>query len=462
MEQHTVAVIGGGPGGYVAAIRLNQYGVDTVVFEENRLGGVCLNWGCIPTKSMVKVAEVCNEINKGKQYGLQVENLSINYERVKKRKDKIVDKLVSGVEFIFKKRKIPVVNAKVEKIARKNDKYVIESGEKSIACDYVIIATGSKPKELDNLKIDNINIFSSRGILELEELPDHLTIVGGGVIGCEFASIFSNLGTKVEIVEFLPNLVDTEDKEISRRFALSLKKQRVKLHLNTAVEDYQKQDKLILKLSNGKEIKTDKVLLSVGREPNFNFELDNIKIDRKNNYIKIDNAMKTKEKNIFAIGDITGKLMLAHTASKQGTVVASIIKQLENHEHPDNEAINYKNIPRCTYTQEEIGSIGLTTSEAKEKFGEIKIGKFPFAANGKSLSIGNNFGFVKVIIAKNKIVGMHIIGPHATELIAQGSILINKEYSEKELKNIVMAHPTLSEAVYEAIEDVEGLAIHKI
>ncbi|MCF7792419.1 MAG: dihydrolipoyl dehydrogenase [Candidatus Cloacimonetes bacterium] len=460
-----VAIIGGGPGGYVTAIRLQQYGIDTMVFEKERLGGVCLNWGCIPTKSYVKVAELFAEIKEAENFGLSVKSAKVEYDKIWERKNKVVEQLVSGVEFMFQKRKIPNLKEVVTKIIKTDEKYKIITDQNQYEADFIVLATGSKPKELPFLKFDGEKILSSKDLLSLQELPKKLVVVGGGVVGCEFASIYNKFGVEVEIVEFLPNLVSMEDIEISKRLAMALKRSGIKVHLKTAVEDYEKDgEKIILKLSNGKEIETEKVLVSVGRAPVCDLKFENCSLDQENGFIYIDNYFHTNLKNVFAIGDVTGKLMLAHTASKQGLIVADLLHNEINSANEEILDLDYNKIPACTFTNPEIGSVGFTEDEAKEKYEEILVGKFPFTANGKALGSGSTFGFVKTIADKknHQLVGMHIIGPQATELIAQGGILIGSNATIADVKKIVFAHPTLSEAVMESIEDLEKLAIHKM
>ncbi|MCK4312271.1 MAG: dihydrolipoyl dehydrogenase [Candidatus Cloacimonetes bacterium] len=465
MNKFKVAIIGGGPGGYVTAIRLQQYDIDVVVFEKERLGGVCLNHGCIPTKSLVKVADLFLEIKESEQFGISVNNIGLEYQKVWERKNSIVEKLVSGVEFMFKKRKIPNINENVIKIGKINNGYRIYTDKSEYISEYIIIATGSKPKELPVIKFNGKNILSSRDLLQMQKLPEKLVVIGGGVIGCEFASIYNQFGVEVEIIEFLPHLVYMEDIEISRRLAMALKKSGMKLHLNTSVESYsEKNNKLVLKLSNGKEIETEKVLVSVGRAPVTDINFENFELEKENGFIKINDELRTNMPNIFSIGDVTGKSMLAHTASKQGLIVADIINNEVNSDKKDIIKLNYENIPACTFTNPEIGSVGLTEKQAKDKFGDILVGKFPFSANGKALGFGSTFGFVKVIAdaETHRLMGMHIIGPQATELIAQGGILIGTQALIEDVKKVVFAHPTLSEAVMEAVEDLEKLAIHKM
>lgn len=460
-----VAIIGGGPGGYVSAIRLQQYGIESLVFEKERLGGICLNQGCIPTKSLVKVADLFAEMKEAASFGLSADQPQVDYQKVWERKNKVVEQLVSGVEFIFKKRNIPIIKEAVVKIRKEAEKYLIFTGKSVYEAEYLILATGSQPVELPFLKFDGERILSSTDILNMQTLPRSLIIIGGGVIGCEFASIYRQLGVDVEIVEFLPNLISLEDNEISKRLALAMKKSGIKLHLNIAAESSEiEADRVVLKLSDGRELSADKILVSVGRKPLCEIEFEDCELQKNKGFITIDDTFRTNLPRVFAIGDVTGKLMLAHTASKQGQIVADIICNELNDSGIEIMNLQYENIPACTFTNPEIGSVGLSEEQAKEKFGDILVGKFPFTANGKALGLGNSFGFVKTIAsaADHKLVGMHIIGPQATELIALGGILIGSEATVQDVKKIVFAHPTLSEAVMESIEDLEKMAIHKM
>ncbi|MBN1948597.1 MAG: FAD-dependent oxidoreductase, partial [Candidatus Cloacimonetes bacterium] len=289
MKPYQAVIVGGGPGGYTAAIRLAQKGIECVVFEMERLGGICLNWGCIPTKALVRVADLYSEIRECEDFGIKAGSPELDYNKVQARKNQVVDQLVSGLEFIFQKRKIPVIKSKVETITRKDDKYIINTHSQPVSCDFLILATGSQPKELPNLKIDGKKILSSTDILQISDLPKHLVVVGGGVIGCEFASIFGQFGVQVEIVEFLPRLLSTEDEEISKRLTLALRKKGVKIHLNKAVENYRQQDNNItLTLNDGTEIVTERVLLSVGRQPRLEIEFLDCQPALERGFVKTD------------------------------------------------------------------------------------------------------------------------------------------------------------------------------
>jgi len=497
-----VAIIGAGPGGYETAIRLHQKGIKVILFEKEKLGGECLNWGCIPTKAMVKSADLFSEIKHSSEFGIDVENISLDFTRFMERKSKVVEKLTTGLDYIFNKRKIPVFYEQVKKISKRNeyqgrsrDKehdnqksiFIIETKSgKMYQADFVVVATGSKPIELPGLPFDSHNILSSRDILEITELPKHLAIIGGGTIGCEFASIFSSLGVKVEIIELLPSLLSNEDKDISRKLTTAFKKKGIRVHVKTMVEGAQLENgKVILKLvstpqkqndvnnedTKVKELITDKVLVSTGRKACCDIDFSGLRLVKNDGKIEIDDFMETAEKKIYAIGDVTGKLMLAHTASKQGLLVADYIEQeikgnnnmmaaSKHHQKP----LLYYNIPRCTYTDPEVASIGITDHTAVKNGKDVLVGRFSYLANGKALAIGSKDGIIKVVADKNnrKVIGMHIVGKEATELIVMGSIIINTGLTIDDLHHVIYAHPTISEILMEAIEDLEDLAIHKI
>lgn len=466
MEKYQVLVIGGGPGGYEAAIRASQYELSVAVIEKERLGGVCLNWGCIPTKALVKSAELLREIRESESFGLPEMELDVDYKAIYERKNKVVESLVSGVEFLFRKRKIPVLNSAATKIRKVADGFIVDLADgNSVATAYLVLATGSTSKSLKGITIDEDSILSSTGILKLAKLPKSLAVVGGGVIGCEFASIFAALGVQVTIIEFLPRLIALEDEEISKRLALAFKKSGIKVLTKVGVESISSADGMQqLNLSNGDSLAAEKVLLSVGREPVFDIATEGFELVRERGAMVIDEMMRTNTPGIYAIGDLTAKLQLAHTASKQGLMAVEHILQLIHGKEPKLHALNYINIPRCTFTNPEIASVGYTEAEAIEVFGEIISGKFPFSASGKAMAMSATQGFVKTIARKEngEIVGMHIMGPQAAELIAQGTIMIAKRLKAEDIHDIVFAHPTLSEAIMESVEDLQNLSIHKI
>ncbi|MFA7543883.1 MAG: dihydrolipoyl dehydrogenase [Candidatus Cloacimonadaceae bacterium] len=466
MEHYKVIVIGGGPGGYETAIRLNQYEIPVALIEKDRIGGVCLNRGCIPTKALVKSVELIREIRESSAYGLPAMEIEPDFAAIFERKNGIVESLVGGIEHLFRKRKIPIISAEATQIQKQESGYRIQlSNGESYTADYVVLATGSRAKSLPGIEIDEVNILSSTGLLELKELPPSLAVVGGGVIGCEFASIFAALGAQVTIIEFLPRILALEDEEIGKRMALAFKKSGIKVLTKvgvSAIEAAGDMQKLIL--TDESELTAHKVLISVGREPVMDIATKGFDLKRERGAVVIDEIMRSSEKGIYAIGDLNAKLQLAHTASKQGLAVAAhILAQICGKDTPM-KPMNYINIPRCTFTNPELASVGYTELQAKEIFGEIKIGKFPFSASGKAMAMSATTGFVKTIAKKDtgEMVGMHIMGPQAAELIAQGAIMISQNLSARDIHDIVFAHPTLSEAIMESVEDLEQLAIHKI
>lgn len=465
MEHIKVAVIGGGPGGYEAAIRLNQYGIQTAVFEKARIGGVCLNWGCIPTKTLVKSTELVRELKEAPSFGLLPQEKIFDYKDIFERKNKIVESLVGGIEYIYRKRKIPIINQMVNSISKEAENYILKTDADSYSAEYVIIATGSDSKSLPGIVPDETDILSSTGILMMQSLPRSLAVIGGGVIGCEFASIYATLGVEVSIIEFLPRLVSTEDEEISKRLAMALKKSGIKVHLSTAVQSIDKSaEGLKLNLSTQKELIVEKALLSVGRIPVNNIEWQTAELATERGNIIIDERMRTNLPRVYAIGDVTGKMLLAHTASKQGLIAAEHIKATLENTEAHLPLLDYINIPRCTFTEPEIGSVGYTEEQAKARFGEISVGRFPFSASGKAMAMGATNGFVKTIARadNDELVGMHIMGPQAAELIAQGGIMISLKAKAQDVERIVFAHPTLSESIMESLEDIHNLSIHKI
>ncbi len=466
MKHYQTLIIGGGPGGYEAAIRLNQYGLECAVIEQERIGGICLNLGCIPTKALVRSSELWHDISQAPSFGLDARLDILDYQKVFSRKNEVVEKLVSGVEFLFNKRKIPVLKARAVTLEQQKGRFVVSlENAEPVSGEYVIIATGSVPKELPGIKIDEQDILSSTGILKLDRLPSSLAVVGGGVVGCEFASIFASFGVEVHLIEFLPGLVSTEDEEVAKRLQMFLKKSGIRVRTGTGVNGVSKDgENLVLKLTDGTEMAVEKVLLSVGRIPAFSLICSFDLIKTASGALEINQYMLTNVPNLYAIGDVTGRLQLAHTASQQGLRAAEHIRCQVKSEPFVRKPLIYENIPRCIFTDPEVGSCGLSEQQASEQYGAVKIGKFPFTANGKALAGGNVNGFVKVIAAGKELnlVGMHIIGPNAAELIAQGSILINLKVSAQAANEVVFAHPTLSEAIMEALEDLHGLSIHKM
>ncbi len=459
-------IIGGGPGGYETAIRLNQYGIDCALIEMERLGGVCLNWGCIPTKALVKSSELFTEMNSAVDYGLPPMEPVLDYAKVFERKNAVVAQLLGGVEQLFSKRAIPVIREKAVSITALEQGYEVhtEAGT-AIRAEYLVLATGSLPKELPGVKIDEVNVLSSTGILAWDKLPQSLAIVGGGVIGCEFASIMNSFGVQTTIIEFLPRILALEDEELGKRLTLALKKAGIKILTGVGVESVtQTGAGNELTLSDGGKLTVEKVLLSVGRVPRCELEWKGAAPDMERGAISIDAFMRSSLPKVYAIGDLTAKLPLAHTASKQGMMVAAHILALTEGREYNAPALDYANIPRCTFTHPELASVGYTEAEARAKFGEIRVGKFPYSANGKALAMSGTYGLVKTIARADDdtLVGMHILGLNAAELIAQGALLLSLGAKADVAARVTFAHPTLSETIKESLEDLHNLAINKI
>lgn len=466
MFDREVLIIGGGPGGYETAIRLNQYGINVAVMEMKRLGGVCLNEGCIPTKALVKSSELYSEMRSAKEFGFPEMSPGFDYKLIHARKNAIVEQLVGGVEFLFKKREIPVITEKAVSVSPFGEGWEVKTGAGTVVkARFLILATGSLPKELPGIAIDEVNVLSSTGLLALESLPKSLAVVGGGVIGSEFASVLNSFGVQTQIIEFLPRIVANEDEEMSRRLSMALKRAGVKISTKVGVQKVTPLDgSCELELTDGSKLNFEKVLMSVGRVPRMELEWQGAQPQMEADAVKIDEFMRSSLPGIYAIGDLTGKMPLAHTASKQGMVAAAHIKGIIQGEETEIPALDYIQIPRVTFTMPELASVGYTEAEAREKYGEIKVGKFPYSANGKALAMSGIFGLAKTIARAedSKLLGMHILGLNAAELIAQGAILLSLGAKADAAENITFAHPTLSETIKESLEDLQNMSINKI
>ena len=463
-EKFQAVVIGGGPGGYVCAIRLSQLGLKTACIESRgSLGGTCLNVGCIPSKSLLNLSEELHKVKNLSNKGIEVGEVKLNLEKMMKNKDKAVDVLTKGVEFLLKKNKVSYFKG-FGSFKSKNEILIRDTNnqEKIIKTDNVIIATGSVPISLPGIEFDEKIILSSTGALKIKDVPKKMIIVGGGYIGLEMGSVWSRLGAEVHVVEFLENITPGLDKEISQEFMKILKKQGIVFHMEHKVEKIKKSKSGAIVSTVDKEGKTndlecDVVLISVGRKPNtegLNLELVGIKLDEKNR-IKTDKNFKTNQKNIYAIGDVIDGPMLAHKAEDEGIAVAENIAGQSGH-------VNYDTIPGVIYTTPEVASIGKTEEELKKMNIEYKIGKFSFFANSRAKAINDTEGFVKILAdAKtDKVLGAHLIGPHAGELIAEIGVAMEFGASSEDIARTCHAHPTFSEAVKEAALSVDKRAIH--
>ena len=463
-EKFQVVIIGGGPAGYVCAIRLSQLGFKTACIEANEtLGGTCLNVGCIPSKSLLNLSEHFYKAQNFSKLGIEIGDLKLNLEKMMKNKDRAVTVLTKGIEFLFKKNKIAHFKG-LGVLKSKNEVLIIDENknEKTIEAEKIIISSGSEPISFPGTKFDEQNIVSSTGALSLKSVPKKLVIIGGGYIGLEMGSVWSRLGSEVHVVEFLDHITPGIDREVSREFMKILQKQGIKFHLETKVSSIKKnKDAVIINSKNkdGKEIKfdCDVVLISVGRKPkttNLNLEKIGVKLNSKKR-IEINKNFQTSVKNIYAIGDVVEGPMLAHKAEEEGIAVAEIIAGQYGH-------VNYDIIPGVIYTSPEVASIGKTEEDLKKNGTKYKIGKFSFMANSRAKAINDTEGFVKIIADEktDKVLGVHIIGSHAGEMIAEIAIAMEFSASAEDIARTCHAHPTFSEAIKEAALSVDKRQIH--
>ena len=462
MIRFDLAVIGGGPGGYVAAIRAAQLGLKVCIIEKERLGGVCLNWGCIPTKALIKNAEVYSLIKHSENYGIKVQNISVDFKKNVKRSRDIAQRLSKGIEFLMKKNKIKHFNG-IGRLKSKNNIEVNNNDKTYIVdTDKIIIATGARPKTFSGLDFDSENVISSKDAMLLENPPKDLIIIGSGAIGVEFAYYFNEFGTKVHILEMMDRILPNEDQEVSEEVERNFKKSGIKITKGVKVSKIQsmKQNaKVFLENKTTEEIiKAGKVLLAVGVTGNVSdIGLEDLGIETEAGAIKTDNLNRTNIDNIYAIGDVCGPPWLAHVASAQGHIAA------EHSAGFNVSPIDYSNIPGCTYCQPQVGSLGMTEEEALSSGFKIKVGKFSFQASGKAMAVGDTLGFVKLIFDEKygELLGAHIVGSEATEMIAELGIAKALEATWDDLSMTVHAHPTLSEAIMEAAMDAQGHSIHQ-
>lgn len=458
-----VLIIGSGPGGYVAAIRAAQLGLKAGVIEREDLGGICLNWGCIPTKSLLKSALVFDYFNHAEDYGITLSGQAKpDFKAIINRSRGVADGMSKGVQFLFKKNKVEVLTGTGKLVAPHKVEVTHPDGKKtSIDSDHIILATGARSRELPNLKIDGKKIIGYRKALSLKALPESMLVVGSGAIGSEFAYFYNSMGTKVTLVEVLPNVIPLEDEEVSKQLERSFKKAGMKVMTGSTVESVNtKGEKCKVKINSKKgeeEIEVDIVLSAVGISPNLeNIGLEDLGIETANGKVKVDEYMRTGVEGIYAIGDIVPGPALAHKASAEGILC---VEKIAGHH---TETIDYANIPACTYTSPEVASVGLTENAAKEAGYEIKVGKFPFTASGKASAAGQKDGFVKMIFdAKyGELLGAHMIGANVTEMIAEIVVARKLETTGIEMIKSVHPHPTMSEAIMEAAAAAYGEVIH--
>ncbi|MDI3535280.1 MAG: dihydrolipoamide dehydrogenase [Thermosediminibacterales bacterium] len=457
-----ICVIGAGPGGYVAAIRAAQSGAKVVIIEKDKLGGTCLNRGCIPTKALVRSAEILDNVEKAEEFGISVEKFELDYSKVVKRKDNVVSTLVGGIEHLLRKNGVEIIEGTAQ-IKNMNTVFVESLRvDTEINAKNIIIATGSIPAKLPIEGIDSKNVMNSDSILDTKNLPKSIVIIGGGVIGMEFAFILRKFGVEVSVVELMENVLPNIDEEASVLIRKAAEAKGIKIFTGVKVEkiqDVENGGSIVVTNHKGtiKNIYGEKVFVSVGRQFNTeNLGLEEVGIEMNRKAIKVNEYLQTTVPNIYAVGDVIGGIMLAHVASEEG------ITAVENIIYGNKQKVDYNVIPSAIFTDPEIAVIGLSEKQAEEKGYDIKIGRFPYAANGKALTLGKNEGFVKIIAdeKKNIILGACIVGVHATDLIHEIAVAMKNKLTIEQLAMTVHAHPTTAETVMEASLDVLGKAIH--
>lgn len=459
---HDVAVIGSGPGGYVAAIKAGQLGLKVALIEKySRFGGTCLHWGCIPTKSLLYSADLYDKALKGREFGVLCREVKLDFRLVMARKEKIVKKLAMGISFLMKKHRISCYTGKGT-ITGPGTVQVEGETAIEVKAKNIVIATGSEAMILPGMESDGHTILTNKEILALENIPKSMLVIGAGAVGIEFASIFARFGTDVTVVEMLPRILPLEDEEISAELHKLLAKKRIKIITGARLESAASQEgnvSAMVRRADGQvqAITAEKVLMAVGRKPMIEgIGLEALGVLTVKGRIPVDHHMETNIPGLFAIGDVVPTQALAHVASHEGILVMRHITG------EPTVPINYDQIPSCTYCSPEVASVGLTEREARHRGFEVVVSRIPFAAIGKASILGENDGFVKLVCERkyNQILGIHMIGPHVTELIAEGTAALGLEATAEDVSHLIHAHPTVSEAIMEAAEAIYGAAIH--
>lgn len=459
MKKYDVIVIGGGPGGYVAAARAAQGGLKTALVEKDQMGGTCVNWGCIPTKALLKNSEVIQTLSAGKTFGFTTQGAVADYGKGYKRSRQVAKRQGKRVEALLKNRGVETIAGEGFLISR-NEVEIRQTGERILGKN-IILATGSTPRQIPGVHCDGEKIITSREALDLAEVPESVIIVGAGPIGMEFATIWNNYGSQVTVLEMQENILPLEDGDVAKEAELHFKKAGINIKTAVKVESIEKTEEgveVTVSSEKGKEVlQGEKVLISIGVTPNTkDLGLENIGIKTNRGYIDIDEKMATNIPGIYAVGDVTGKLALAHVASAQGMIAADKIIGLET------SKLVYSNIPRCVFGHIEVASVGLTEKQAQEKGYELMTIISPFVPNGKALALNENWGFIKLIGDKKsrQLLGAHMVGPQVTELIAGPTAMIALGATVEQLAQVVYPHPTLSEGIMEGIHGLAGHAIH--
>jgi dihydrolipoamide dehydrogenase len=461
-------VIGAGPGGYVAAIRAAQLGLKVAIVESTHLGGVCLNWGCIPTKALLKCSEINHLLHNLDSYGFTAKEVAFDFEKIIARSRGVAATLSNGISILLKKNKIEVFNG-FASFKNKNQINVKSTKEtQTLDANYFIIATGAKARIIPGFEPDETHIWTYRKAMVPTTLPKSILVVGSGAIGVEFASFYRQMGSEVILIEMAEQILPVEDAEIAKLATQNFEKQGIKIHTKTTIESIKKnQNSVTINLKTAEkiqQIEVEKIIMAVGIVPNTeNIGLENTQIKLNNGRIEINQHCNTAESNIYAIGDVVAGPWLAHKASHEANIAAeTIASKLDKYNPKKLHTLNVSNIPGCTYSFPQIASIGITEKKAKELNLKVKIGKFPYQANGKAIAIGETFGLIKVIFAEEtgELLGAHLIGADATEMIQIFALAKQAELTEAELMQTVFAHPTLGEMLHEAVLSAYGQAIH--
>ena len=463
-SQYDLVVVGAGPGGYVAAIRAAQLGLNVACVEEDKLGGVCLNIGCIPTKALLSSAALVNELKDAERHGITFSRMNVDLGPAQERSRAVADQLSKGVGYLFKKHKITHIEGRGRLLSKSSVEVTSTDGAtQTLAADHVIIATGSRPRSLPMLPIDEEMIWSSTGALFQTSAPKSLAVIGAGAVGMEFADVFSAYGSEVTVIEALDRVLPVEDKDCSAVVARSFKKRGINVFTSAMVQGAEVSDTgvtLTFKDKAGAEqtLQVERVLSAVGRAPNtedLGLDAVNVELD-EHGYIKVDDQLRTNVAGVYALGDVAGHQLLAHKAMHEGVVCVEHITGQGHH------TVNYENVPNCTYCHPEVASVGLTEEQAKAAGHDIEVGKFPWVGNGRALAGGHSEGFVKVIrdTKYSEILGAHIVGPSATELIGEFVVGRHLESTMEEMDRAMHPHPTLSEAIGESALAALGRALH--
>jgi dihydrolipoamide dehydrogenase len=460
MSNFDVVVIGAGPGGYVAAIRAAQLGLKVAVVERQHLGGICLNWGCIPTKALLKCSEVNHLLHNLDQYGFSADNIKFDFSKIIQRSRDVASKLSSGIAHLLKKNKVEVIMGAGKLLDKNNIQVMQDNKASNITAKNIIIATGARARVIPGFEPDAEFIWTYREAMTPTKMPKSLIVVGSGAIGVEFASFYRNMGVEVTLVEMLDRILPAEDEEIAAIAHKAFSKAGIQIYTSSQITKISKKDLTATLLVNGKEqvIKAEKILMAVGVVANTeNLGLDKTKVKLEKNVIKVNQYCETDEPGIYAIGDVISGPWLAHKASHEGILVAEKIAGKKNI-----HAINKLNIPGCTYSLPQIASIGLTEKQALDKGLKIKVGRFPFMANGKAIALGETEGLIKTIFDEitGELIGAHMIGAEVTEMIQGFAIHKTMEGTEEDLFNTIFAHPTLSEMMHESVLSAYNRAIH--